>query len=107
MVPLFLVLSSCSTTKPMTVAKKYFKAIEAGDFETAKQYLTESSREAWDMQFELEAGGQKYSVQRVEEGDDGTTARVYYLSDLNSGERYIDLVKVDDQWLITLSSGDK
>lgn len=99
-----LVLLIGCAAKPISVAKKYFKAMEAKDYDLAKTYLTSESVETFELLYVDDPASHTYKVLRVEEGEDGTTARVYYLQDDQTNEQYIDMVKQNDVWLISLSS---
>jgi hypothetical protein len=98
-----LVLAGCAS-KPMSVAKKYFRAIEARDYETAKTYLTSGSVETFELLYTGDETTNTFQVKRVDEAEDGMSARVYYLMDDDPDERYIDMIKTDGVWLINLSS---
>jgi hypothetical protein len=101
----FLLLTGCAS-KPMSTAKKYFKALSAQDYQAAKKYVAPASQETFDSLFEFSDEKHTYKAVRAEqEGED--TARVYYTVDGEDTDKYIDLERIDGVWMITLPSDDK
>ena len=100
------ILTGCSDS-PKAVAVKYFKALEAGDFETARQYSVAPIDPNAETKFkelpEEDKAKIKAEMKKVvdklendfeKEEIDGDTAKIYVKGDKNP----LPLKKVDGKW---------
>ena len=103
------ILTGCSDS-PKDSAMKFFKAMEAGDFETAKQYCTtEMPSHAESMykklpedakaDFKKEMGKAVKRLENVEKVEiDGDTAKIY----VKDEKEPLPMKKVDGKWKVDL-----
>lgn len=114
-----LALVSCGSAGPDLVAEKFIKALYTADFEGAKKLCTEDSKQAVDFVAAFAAEKlddlkeTKVSVEHesVEIAEDGNSAVVHLIVHgsldlldnevVDSKEEKINLVKVEDKWLVS------
>lgn len=121
-----ILLSGCAaTSSPNRVAKHFYKAIEAGDYEKALSYTTLDQEADSEIYYaimqkvnksiaeksgieSLELVGEVYD--EPEEGDEPTQATITTLVTYGNGtvqEESCDVVKIDDRWLVDVSLDSK
>lgn len=100
---LFL-LASCGAGKPTLVAKKYFTALEDGDWEEAKNYVAVSSFRLFEEWRPYLQAGNTYKVQGYKLIDEDH-AVVTYLENQDPTPKQLQLKKERGRWRVQL--GDK
>ena len=117
-------LVSCSGNGPEGVAKKFVELTTQGEFGEAKKYCDEKTGQLLGMAESMipadkkaEAKKQKVNVEIISSEIKDDTAKVKYRATVegdkagseNSGEKTLDLVKVDGKWKVTIDkeNGDK
>ena len=113
---LFLIVVSCSSNSPKSVAVNFFEAISEGDFETAKKYGDTATNSLFDlvlafgadkMKEEIEKNKDKVKFEVTDEEIDGDEAKVTVKStELESGKEetsIVQLKKIDGEWKVSMS----
>lgn len=107
---LFVAIACNKEDGPEQVAEKFLQHLNKAEYDLAKQYCDEKSAEFLDMMAGF-AGDNKPSEDEVptveiiktEYNDDKTTAKVTYKNSNEEKENALDLVKVEDKWLVTIN----
>ncbi|MFN3756185.1 MAG: lumazine-binding protein [Flavobacterium sp.] len=104
---LFLVISCKKEDGPEQIAEKFLTHISKAEFKEAKEYCDEKSAGFLDMMAgmvgenkptEEEAG----TIEIIKSEINEDKAKVTYKNSNEEGEKTLDLVKVDDKWLVTI-----
>jgi hypothetical protein len=98
--------SSCNKAEgPKEVATKFLTHLNAGEYDAAGEFGTESTKEMLGM-IKMFAGEEKpeaavpFTISDVKE--EGETATVTYRSEGAEADETIDLVKTDGKWLVNM-----
>lgn len=109
---LAIMVVSCSSNNPETVAKKFLEASSKLDFEGAKAYCDESTGALLDM-----AAGFAKMAPKEEEREkvdfiilssnvEDDKATVTYKTDKSEEEKTINLKKIDGDWKVSMGKED-
>lgn len=109
-----ITLFSCSKESPKAVAEKFTNAVNHRDFGTAMTLATEDSKKQLEMLAQLsrempatsEEEAKKIKVKMGEEKIDGNRAVVFYTTSESKLEQRVNLVKVNDKWLVEWNKSD-
>ena len=97
-------LTSCGNG-PETAAENFYNSIQKGQFEQAKLYCTESTAELVDL---MKAFGSlskldpTFEVKAVRDSVEGNYAWVWVINEKGEEEK-VDLMKVDGEWLVSIT----
>lgn len=118
LLPLLAFVACSGGGTPEVVAEKFLKAIYTADFEGAKQYCTDETKQTIDFiaafasekKEEMKKADVKIEQKSVVVAEDGNSAEVELIihgsMDLDKGEivdtkeEKVQVVKVDDKWLV-------
>jgi hypothetical protein len=110
---LFVTISCNQEDGPEQVAEKFLNHLNKAEFDKAKEFCDEKSGEFLGMMAgmvgdnkptEEEAG--KIEIIKTEYNEDKTTAKVTYKNSKDEKENALDLIKVEDKWLVTINKED-
>ena len=98
----------CSGNSPKSVADNFLKAMNKMDFEGAKKYGTEDTGKMLDMlsgfmKMMPDSSKKETHSQIISEAIDGDKATVTYKDEKNEGEQVLNLVKIDNQWKVSMN----
>ena len=93
----------------MGVAKQFLEAFNNGDFELAKEYVTENAGKDLDHMKTIFSRSErsKFDITGVEYNNSGTRAVVYYKEQGASEQMKINLKRVNGEWKITFAKLDE
>lgn len=118
LLPLLAIAACSGGGGPEVVAEKFLKAVYTADFEGAKQYCTDETKQTIDFiaafasekKDEMKKADVKIEQKSVVIAEDGNSAEVEVIVhgalDIDKGEvieqkeEKLQLVKVDDKWLV-------
>lgn len=118
LLPLLAIAACSGEGGPEVVAEKFLKAVYTADFEGAKQYCTDETKQTIDFiaafasekKDEMKKADVKIEQKSVVIAEDGNSAEVEVIVhgalDIDKGEvieqkeEKLQLVKVDDKWLV-------
>ena len=99
-------ISSCGgNDNPTSVAEKYFNAINAQEFEAAREYGTQETVNLLNMliafkKMSVDSTFQEVKYEILREKITGENAIVYYKEQAKEGELKLPMVKVDGKWKV-------
>lgn len=107
-------LIGCSKESPKEIAEKFTNAIYQRDYAAAMSVATDESKKQLDMLAQLsrefpqteDAKNIKIKMGREEISKDGNRATVFYTTSESSIEQRVNLVKVNDKWLVEWNKSD-
>lgn len=99
-----VLLSSCGAGKPTLVAKKYFVALEEGNWDEARNYVAVSSFKLFEEWRPYLQAGNKYRIEGYETVDDDQATVIYY-ENSDPQPKQLQLKKERGRWRVQL--GDK
>lgn len=98
----------CSGNSPKSVAGNFLKAMNKMDFEGAKKYGTEDTGKMLDMlsgfmKMMPDSSKKETHSEIISETIEGDKATVTYKDEKNEGEQVLNLVKIDNQWKVSMN----
>jgi hypothetical protein len=103
----FLIVSCSGSKGPEEAVKGYFDAVNAQDYEKAKEYATEESKgiiDLWKKIFpEKNEGAEKEIVKDLKCKIEGDTSAVCTYFNAKNKEQSVKVKKIADKWLIDLA----
>lgn len=95
-------LSSCKRG-PVETTKEFYKNVQLCKVDEAKKYCTESTGKLLDLSMSFGAKpNPDYKMENVRDSVSGNHAWVWFTNE-NGNEQKFELVKVDDEWLVSIS----
>ncbi len=98
---MLFILGGCTANKPVTVARRYFHALEKGKYKKASKYVAEEYRDRFEQLFSSQTEPDTYTITRYEIAE--KTATVYYTTGSDNSEQSLKLEKRDGKWVIILT----
>lgn len=98
-----LMLTGCKSG-PIKATEGFYSNLELGKVTEAKEYCTQSTGQLIDLAMSM--GGAKpnpdYRMENLRDSIDGNHAWVWF-TDANGREQKFELVKIDGDWLVSIS----